>query len=206
MAPTQSKCAGIVCNTGGATVYVPSLCVQHIPRSTPICLPPALAMKTLLKKIVPWKSRSRSATPAGQVPASGSVASPGLPVASSAPVIPAYVSKTTGNLPPSALPLRHLAPPSVRSHSCSSDDLASLSMTPLPVNDQLTPTSEPFTVITSPHRSSNAKSITKNVFKATLILANAALTGVPIPAKGAIAATIKLIEIAEVNENYFHAD
>jgi len=39
-----------------------------------------------------------------------------------------------------------------------------------------------------------------------IILANAALTGVPIPANEAIAATIKLIEIAEVNENYFHAD
>jgi hypothetical protein len=62
-------------------------------------------------------------------------------------------------------------------------------------------------VSTLPHSTQQSKSkamkITKDAFKTSLVLLNAALTGVPLPFKGAFTAAIEIIKIAEVINSYY---
>lgn len=58
---------------------------------------------------------------------------------------------------------------------------------------------EPAQSPSSTSSSYKAVTLVQDVFKTTLVLLHDALDGVPLPGKGAITATIKIIEIAEVS-------
>jgi hypothetical protein len=78
--------------------------------------------------------------------------------------------------------------------------------TPAQADERALPFSSTSEVSALPHSTQELKSkamkIAKDALKTSLVLLNAALTGLPLPFKGAFTAVIEIIKIAEVITSY----
>lgn len=143
-------------------------------------------VKNLGVRARPW---SRPGTPLANQSLSGqigqSISSPHLPATyeSNTPATASCINLTTGLL--------------------TNQSLLSPASTPAPAPAPLPAPALTSTSTTSaPESSSKVADIAKDVFKTTLVLLDAALTGVPVPGVGVIKALIEIVKMGEVRDHH----
>jgi hypothetical protein len=114
-----------------------------------------------------------------------------------------HLSPSTSNDAGTASPTGPLPDQSSSAPPVLSTSLQAPSSTSARPHESAHVTSESTFLTSTPPSSAQASSskfatVAKDVFKTTLLLLNDALNGVPVPGKGAITATIRIIDIAEV--------